>query len=306
MYYANTAGYLVNLSRREEAKAVLEEAVRQGLSNLQLHQMIYLVAFLEGDQEGMQRELDRAKGTQDAPYLMAMHADTQGYFGHLQQARELTKKVVSLDLSSGDKDVAADASLAAALREALYGYTSNARQQAEAALHMTTDVYKTGIAAMVFALTGDTSRAKQLAGRMGKDNPQDTQVNFIYLPVIQASIHLQRHEPERATEAAGAVLPYDRTNTGMYARLLRGRAYLQLGKPTEAVAEIQSLLEQRDNLGNSPVKPAAMVDLARAYAAAGKSAQAKTAYEDFFQLWKNADPDIPIYKQATAEYAKLQ
>ncbi len=306
LYYANTAGYLVNLSRRQEAKAVLDEAVRQGLNNLQLHQMIYLLAFLDGDWEVMQRELDRAKATPNAPYLIAIHADTQAYFGRLRQARELTGKAVSLDLSGGDKDVAADASLAAALRETLFGNASNARQQAEAALHMSTDVYKTGIAAMVFALTGDTSRAEQLAGRIGKDNPQDTQVNFIYLPVIHASIHLQRHEPERAIESAGVALPYDRTNTGMYARLLRGRAYLQLGKPTEAVAEIQSLLEQRDNLGNSPIKPAAMVDLARAYAAAGRSAQAKAAYEDFFQLWKDADPDIPIFKQANAEYARLQ
>jgi eukaryotic-like serine/threonine-protein kinase len=167
-------------------------------------------------------------------------------------------------------------------------------------------VYKTGTAALAFALCGDTSWAEQLVGRMAKDYPSDTQVNFIYLPVIQASIHLQRHETARAIQAAGVALPYDRTNTGMYARLLRGRAYLQLGKPTEAVAEFQSLLEQRDNLGNSPIKPAAMVDLARAYAAAGKSSQAKTAYEDFFQLWKDADPDIPIFKQANAEYAKLQ
>ncbi len=306
MYYANTAGYLMSLSRRQEAQTVMDDAVRQGLNHPILHQNIYLLAFLNGDWEVMQRELDSAKGTPNAPYLIAMHADTQGYFGHLRQARELTGKAVSLDLSSGDKDVAADASLAAALREALFGYARSARQQAEAALRMSTDPHKAGIAAMVFALTGDTSRAEQLAGQIGKDNPQDTQLNFIYLPVIHAGVHLQRHEPERAIKAAGVALPYDRAYIGMYARLLLGRAYLQLGKPTEAAAEIQSLLEQRDNLGNSPIKPAAMVDLARAYAAAGKTSQAKTAYKDFFQLWKNADTDIPIYKQAKAEYARLQ
>ncbi len=306
IYYANTASYLMSLSRRQEAQAVLDDAVRQGLNHPILHQNIYLLAFLNGDWEVMQGELDRAKATRDAPYLIAMHADTQGYFGHIRQARELTGKAVSLDLASGDRDVAADATLAAALREALFGNASNARQQAEAALRMSTDVYKTGTAALAFALSGDASRAEQLAGRIGKDTPQDTQVHFIYLPVIQASIHVQRHEPERAIDAAAPALGYDRTSTGMYARLLRGRAYLQLGKPREALAELQSLLEQRDNLGNSPIKPAAMVDLARAYAAAGKSAQAKAAYEDFFQLWKDADPDIPIYRQANAEYAKLQ
>jgi eukaryotic-like serine/threonine-protein kinase len=306
IYYVNTAGYLTNLSRRQEAKAVLDEAVRQGLDHWALHGMIYGVAFLNGDWEAMQRELDRAKATPAAPYLIAMHADTQAYFGHIRQARELTGKAVSLDVASGEKDVAADASPGAALREALFGNASNARQQAEAALRMSPDPLKAGTAALVFALTGDTSTAEQLAGRIGKDNPQDTQVNFIYLPVIQASIQVQRHEPERAIEAAGVALPYDRTNMGMYARLLRGRAYLQLGKPTEAVAEFQSLLEQRDNLGNSPIKPAVIVDLARAYTAAGNSAQAKAAFEDFLQLWKDADPEIPIYKQAKAEYAKLQ
>ena len=192
------------------------------------------------------------------------------------------------------------------MREALFGNASNARQQAEVGLRNTADNYKVGTAAFALALSGDTAAAEKLAARIAKDAPSDTQVNYIYVPVIRAAIHVQHRAPERAIKTAETALPYDKTNMGMYVRLLSAHADLQSGRSAEAVAELQSLLNQRDNLANFPIKPAAMVGLAQAYAAAGNPSRAKAAYEDFFKFWQDADADIPLLRRAKEEYARLQ
>ena len=194
-----------------------------------------------------------------------------------------------------------------ALWEAMFGNAGEARQRAESALGLSTgrDVNYPAALALVFA--GDTVRAKTLAHDLDKRFPDDTLVQFNYLPSINAKLALRRKDAAKALEILRHAAPYELAYEGRgYPIYVRGEANLVGHEGGQAAAEFQKILDHRAILGNSPFGALTRLQLARAYAMQGDKEKAKAAYQDFLTLWKNADPDIPVYKHAKAEYAKLQ
>jgi hypothetical protein len=212
---------------------------------------------------------------------------------------------------SDEKEVAAKYEAYGALWEAMFGNAREERQRAESALGLSTgrDVQYPADLALAFA--GDTVRAKTLADDLDKRFPEDTWVQFIFLPSINSKLALSRKDAAKALEILQHAAPYELGGPAggwgsFYPIYVRGEAYLAAHQGGQAAAEFQKILDHRVILGNSPLGALTRLQLARSYAMEDETAQAKTAYQDFLTLWKDADPDVPIYKRAKAEYAKLQ
>jgi len=206
-----------------------------------------------------------------------------------------------------ENEVAAYYKANAAWREAVVGNAVDTRQHAPAALTLSTGRDVPYRAALALALVGDTSRAQSLADSLAIRFPDDTLVQFNYLPTLRARISLTRNDPSNAIEALQAAAPYELSANGYcYPIYIRGQAYLSAHQGREAAVEFQKIIHHRGVVGNDSIGALAHLQLGRAYVIAGDSAKAKTAYQVFLTLWKDADPDIPILNQAKAEYAKLQ
>ena len=201
-----------------------------------------------------------------------------------------------------------------ALRENDFGYRDLARKQAEAALSRASGKQVWILAALTFARAGDEARAEALTRKLEQDYPSDMLLRSYWLPVIRGASALERGEAAKAVELLQPVIPYDMANPfpisssplgNMYSVYVRGQAYLQNQQAALAAGEFQKILAQRGTVLNAPIGTLARLQLARAYALSGDKAKARTQYQDFFHLWKDADPDVTILKQAKAEYAKL-
>jgi predicted Zn-dependent protease len=205
--------------------------------------------------------------------------------------------------------MAASYEVEAALREALFGNAVNAQQSAASALgHSSGPDVKYG-AALALAWAGGSDRAQALADDLDKLFSENTIVQFNYLPTLHAQLALRRNEASKAIEVLRAAAPYELGNVGfgnLYPVFVRGEVYRAAGKGREAATEFQRILDHRSFVLNEPIGALARLGLARAYVLQGDTAKARAAYQDFLALWKDADPDIPILKQAKAEYAKLQ
>jgi tetratricopeptide (TPR) repeat protein len=198
----------------------------------------------------------------------------------------------------------------AALRHALFGDFSTARTQAAAALAISHGRDVDAAAALALGLSGDTRGAQALVAGLDREYPLDTLVQRNYLPEIRAEIALQGGDPAKAVDLLQASTPYEMGATFLpvlqfFPAYERGRAYLRTHNGSAAAAEFQKIIDHPDALLNAPVEPAAKLGLARAYALSGDKDKSRTAYQDFLGLWKNADPDVPVLKEAKAEYAKL-
>jgi predicted Zn-dependent protease len=224
------------------------------------------------------------------------------------QASELAQQ-------AGHRERAALFETGAALREAFLGNVAAASQRASAALKLAKDREVEYGAALALALAGNSSQAQTLAEDLGKKFPDDTSVKFSYLPVLRAEVALNRHQPLKAIELLESAVPYElgtpRSNLqgffgALYPVYVRGEAYLAADQGTEAIVEFQKILQHRGIVSSDIVGALAYLQLGRAYAMAGEKAKARSAYQDFLTLWKNADTDIPTLKQAKAEYVQLQ
>jgi serine/threonine protein kinase/tetratricopeptide (TPR) repeat protein len=314
--YANLIGYYISLNRLDEAKGVYQEALRRNLDeNVIMRANAYWLAFLEGDSAEMDRQTAWAAGKVGSEdFLNAVASDTEAYHGRLVKARELSRRAVDFDVRNDQKETAAVWQVASALREALFGNREQARQQAAAALELASTHDTQIIAALVSARNGNTVGAEKLADEVGKRYPADTLVNSYWLPAIRAWLELERKDPAKAVELLKPALQYEfassSTSFSVGAPLIpvytRGEAYLQMRDGPSAATEFQKLIERRYLVGNFPLGSLAHLGLARAYALRGDAAKARIAYQDFFALWKDADPEIPILKEAKVEYAKLR
>ncbi len=305
--YENLALSYLFLNRLEEARATVEEAQRKDLDSPYLHWILYQLAFMKNDAVGMAQQVAWATGKPGVEnILLAAEADTGAYSGQLAKARELSRGAVASAQRAQEKETAAGYEASAALREALFGNPAEARQRAAAALALSTgrDVqYK---AALALALTGDAARAQGLADDLNKRYPEDTIVQFAELPTLQAQIALSRGDASKAIDTLQAAAPYELgIVAGLHPIYVRGEAYLAAHEGNKAAGEFQKIIDHRV-LALNPIGALAQLGLARAYALPGDTSRAKAAYKDFFSLWKDADPDIPILKQAKVEYAKLQ
>ena len=302
------------LNRLEEAQATAKEAQAKKLDSSGLRFTLYALAFAQNDATGMAQQVAWAEGKPGVEdQILDFEAHTAAYSGRLGKARELSRRAVASAERDRDQETAAGYEAEAALREVLFGNAAEARQRAAAALRLSTGRDAQFGAALTLALAGDTHRAEALAEDFAKRFPNDTVVRFNYLPTIDAQLALNRKHNRKAISALQAASPYELGQPAssplavdLYPVYVRAEAYLNEHKGSEAAVELQKILDHRGVVLNNPIGALAYFGLARAYAVQGDTAKAKAAYQDFLILWKDADPDIPILKEAKAEYAKLQ
>jgi serine/threonine protein kinase/tetratricopeptide (TPR) repeat protein len=312
--YGNlTFGYL-NLNRLKEARATLEEAQAKKLESPILRQLMYALAFMQHDPNLMTQQVAWSAGKPGVEdFFLYLEAGTTAYSGQLRKARELFRRAVDSAKRAGEKETASVYETEAALREALFGHAAETRQRAAAALGLSNGRDTEYVAALALATAGDASRAQALADDLAKRFPENTLVQFNYLPTIRAQLALSRNAFSNAVETLQAVAPYE-LGTGdsasftfaLYPVYVRGAAYLAGHQGSEAAAEYQKILDHRGVVLFEAIGALAHLQIGRAYALQGDTPKARAAYNDFLSLWKDADPDIPILKQAKAEYAKLQ
>jgi eukaryotic-like serine/threonine-protein kinase len=312
--YVNLAFAYLNLNRLDEARATAKEAQAKKLDSPYLRFSLYQLAFLQNDAPGMAQQVAWAAGKPGVEdVLLASQANTTAYSGRLGEAREFSRRAVASAEREEEKETAAGYEAEAALREALFGNNREARQRAAVALGLPNGRDVQYGAALALAFAADAGQAQTLADDLGKRFPQDTLVKFKYLPTIHAQLALNRNDSSKAINILQAAAPYElglpaagAFSPTLYPVYVRGKAYLAAHQGTEAGAEFQRILDQRSVVQNEAIGALARVGLARAYALQGDTAKARTAYQDFLSLWKDADPDIPILQQAKAEYAKLK
>jgi len=310
--YSNlVAGYL-NVNRLDEARATAQEAQAHNLDNPANHQILYSIDFLQHDAAGMEREaavLMGKPGFEDV--MLDTESDTAAYAGQFSKARELTRRASESAQRADEKETAAGYVAESAWREALVGDMSLAKQQAQAALALSTGRDAEAISAFALGLAGDTAQATRLAADLAKRFPEDTIVQSNYLPTIRAVAALQGGSASKAIEALVPAAPYElgspgQLNFALYPVYLRGEAYVAAHQGSAAAVEFQKILAHTGVVANEPIGALAHLGLARAYALSGDTVKAQAAYQDFLALWKDADPDIPILMDATSEYSKLK
>jgi serine/threonine protein kinase/Flp pilus assembly protein TadD len=311
--YANLVSSYLQVNRLDEARATAQEAQAHSLDSPQIHSSLYGIDFLQHDAAGMEREaaaLIGKPGFEDS--MLGSESDSAAYGGQFSKARELTRRASDSAQRADEKETAAGYEAEAAVREALVGNISQAKQQAQAALALSTGRDVEAVSAIALGLAGDSAQATRLAADLAKGFPEGTIVRFEYLPMIQAAVALQSGSATKATEALAPATPYElgspaqTLSFALYSVYLRGRAYAAAHQGSAAVAEFQKILDHPGVVLNEPIGALAHLGLARAYGLSSDTAKAKSAYQDFFALWKDADPDIPILNEAKAEYAKLK
>jgi eukaryotic-like serine/threonine-protein kinase len=308
--YGNLAGALIALNRFDEAGSAVEAALAKKMESRGLHLTLYVLAFLQDDTGGMERELNWAASKPGAEDLMlAVHADAEAFHGHLNKARDFSWRAAESAQRNNQTENAALWQACAALRDAEVGEFVRARQHAAAlAVAPRRDVKV--LAALSLARAGDLRRAQALTDELAKDYPDNTMVNFYWLPTIRAAIEISRHDPAQAIEILRTTSHYELGTPAPFGDLrpvyLRGHAYLQLHDGPQAAVEFQKMLDHRGIVQNSTLGVLAHLGLARAYVLSGELPKARAKYQDFFALWKEADPDVPILRAAREEYEKLQ
>ncbi|MFZ0146666.1 MAG: protein kinase [Candidatus Sulfotelmatobacter sp.] len=308
--YADLAVALLAAGRFDDAGVVLAEADTRKFQTDALLQANYWRAFVRADNGEMQRVLARAPDVSGARSLLLYEqAKTEAYYGHFQKARNLSGVAADLTANEGDKESAASWLATAAIREAEAGFVSQARLYIAQAEKMSEGKDVQVLAALLAARIGDLQQAQKLSEELDKKYPQDTFVQKYWLPVIRAAFDIRQRSGSKAVddlEPATAIELGISSALTLYPAYVRGQAYQVSGDASKAAAEFQKFLDHPGIVLNSPLGPLAHLGRARAFARSGDSAKARDAYRDFLGLWKDADPDIPILKQAKAEYAKLQ
>ena len=310
--YDNVGGAYMALNRLDEAEAVFKQAEERKLENEYLSYGRYQLAFLKGDTAQMAQWVLAAMGKPDfEDWMLATQADTEGWYGKLKNAHELTGRAMDSAQHNEAKERASVYQAEAALREVEAGNRERARADAKAALKLAPNRDVRAIAALAMARAGDTAGAEKLEAELDKTSPLDTLVQKYWLPTIRAGIALERQDPNRAIEllkvASTIELGWPSHLTIFLCPVyLRGEAYLMLHDGNRAAVEFQKFVDHRGLVVNFPWGALARLGLARAYAMQGDTAKARVAYQDFLTIWKDADPDVPILKEAKAEYAKLK
>ncbi len=309
VHYGNLAVAYAALNRLQEAEEVYKPAEDRQIEGEFLLQSRYWVAFLRGDTERMSEAVSvamREPGAQDL--LLATQADTEGWYGRLKKAQELTSQAMDSAQHNDAEERAAAYEVAAALRDVESGYRKQARDEAKAALRLAPNRDVRAMAALALTRAGDTAGAANLASVLDRAFPLDTLVQRYWLPTIRAAVALERKDPNRAIELLKVASPIELQYSPaiLCPVYLRAESYLMLRDGYHAAAEFQKFIGHRGLVRNFPWGAQARAGLARAYALQGDTAKAQAAYRDFLTLWKDADADIPILKQARAEYVTLR
>jgi tetratricopeptide (TPR) repeat protein len=312
--YSSLATHNLLLDRFAESADALRRAAERNVEAPEFTVTRYYLAFFQGDQAGMDREIARARGQTVEDEMSHHQALVLARSGRMQQARAMWDRAAASAQQAGLLERAAIFQSAQALCEAHFGNSTSAKQCARTALRLGKGRDVEYAAAFALALAGDFAGSQRLAADLENRFPEDTPVQFEYLPILHALSALARRAPSDAVERLQRALPYDFAlpGTGMvgkfgggYPAYVRGQAYLAAGRGQEAAAEFQKILNHRGVVLADPISALAHLQLGRAYVVSGDKTKAKSAYQVFLTLWKDADRDPPVLKQASAEYAKL-
>jgi len=323
--YVNLANYAFALQRFDETRQIIREAQVRKLDDFPMHSALYALAFLGSDSAAMAKQQEWFAGEPAFEnYGLALASDTAAYGGQVGKARELTKRAVNSAIQADSKETGAADLAVAAQWEAAYGNASKAQQSAAQALKLAPA--SQGVeseSALAFAMAGNTARAEALGRDLGKRFPVDTQMQSLWLPAIQGQLTLDKKNPAAALNALQVAsrielgqISFVVNISCLYPIYVRGEAYLATGQGRAAAAEFQKVLDHSGIVWNCWTGALAHLGVARANALQARTSQgadadlartrALAAYKDFLTLWKDADPDIPILKEAKAQYAKLQ
>jgi tetratricopeptide (TPR) repeat protein len=294
--YENLIAAYVALNRLDEARATLDEAKAKA-PDFPAQPFLYALAFLRDDPAAM------------ANVAGCCEAETAAYLGQMEKARKFYDQAVSSAERAEEKEAAADVEANAALTEGVFGDKKEARSRAGAALRLSTGRDAEYLTALALASVGDAVQAQALGDDLAKRFPENSVVQFNYLPTLRAQLALSRKSPSSAIENLRAAAPYELGSVGrgtLYPVYVRGLAYLAAHQGAEAAVEFQKILDHRGIVLYDPIGALSHLRMGRAYALAGDSRKAMDAYQKFLALWKNADVNLPILKQAKVEYARLQ
>jgi tetratricopeptide (TPR) repeat protein len=317
---------LFALQRFDEARRLIREAQARNLDDSTLHMGLYSLAFFEKDSRTMAAEHQWFAGQPDlvSSIGLSLASDSEAYAGHAAQARELTKRSIDSAIRADSKETGAVSQAIAAQWEAASGNAAEAKQQEAGSLKLVPNNQGVEVeAALAFAMAGDMVRAESLAQDLNKRFPLNTQMQSLWLPAIRAQLALNRKNPAEAIsdlQAAAPIelgtIPFLNNVSCLYHTYIRGEAYLAAGEGKESAAEFQKIIDHSGIVWNCWTGALAHLGVARANALEARTSQgadadaarvrALAAYKDFLTLWKDADPGIPILKEAKAEYARLQ
>jgi len=305
----------VALNRLDQVEITFRQALARKLDHPYLHADMYGVAFIQGDMAGMDRQVAWSIGVPGGEdLLLSAASDTNAFYGNLVKAREYSRRAVAAALRNNQKETAAEWQMNEALREAEFGNFELARQQTTQALSKASSRDVKILAALTLARGGDSSWARTIADDLAKLFPLNTVINGYWLPTIRAAIEINQGAPTKAIELLAPAASYEsgypnpQVEVGrfLYPVFLRGQAYLRIQQGDAAAAEFQKILNAPGLILNCPLGALARLGLARAYALRGDSSKTRSGYQDFFALWKYADSDIPILRQAKTEYSNLK
>jgi eukaryotic-like serine/threonine-protein kinase len=310
--YSNTLGVLVNLNRVKEARAMAAEAAAKKIDSSGIRFDLYQLAFLQSDDAG---QADQVSWAADRPgddaVMLYYEADTAAYYGQLNKARDLSRQAIAAAERAGRPERAAGCQAAAGLREALFGNGAEARRNAIAALKSSNARDVQFVSTLALAMVGDKEQAVEFADALKSRFPQDTVVQFNYVPTIYAQIALFDGDNARAIEFLRAATPYElglaassNYSTYMYPVYVRGQAYLAAHQGALAAVEFQKIFNWQGVVSNEPIGALALLGLARAHAISGETKDARTSYNNFLTLWKNADSGFPFLSAVRAEAPK--
>jgi tetratricopeptide (TPR) repeat protein len=301
-------GYL-GLERVDEAKDAYDKAVAIHKDNEWFHEQRYYIAFLQHDETTMRQQVDWAQGRpEDQGSMLMAQSETAARGGELSQARDLVRRAEERTRATQNLELVASMMVQAALREAEFGNDDLARKQATDGLALKAGHDQMILAALVLARAGDVAGAQKLTHKLNQQYPLDTIVQDYWLPTIHAAIALQRNDPRTAIKALQTAETYELGNQGfgiLYPVYVRGLAYLKAKQGEQAAAEFKKILTHRGIAKNTSLATLSQLQLARAQAMMGDTTEARKSYQDFLACWNNADPDVPMLRQAKAEYAKL-
>ncbi len=315
--YENVAWAYVYLNRPAEAEALLHKAAERQIEVIQFSLVRYAIAFLRSDTAAMEREATQRQATlRTQGSFEHQEALACAYQGRLREAARLSDRAVALARQGGLLERAAQFAGARAAWNALFENRAEAQRSAEAASSLCRSRDAEYGPAFALALLKDSTDAHKVEADLEERYPQDTSVQFSYLPALRALNALNRGDAAKALELTQAAAPYDLAVPGtafftgaffgaLYPVYVRGLAYAQLRRPAEAAAEFQTILDHPGLVLNDPIGPMARLQLARAFSASGDRAKSAAVYTDLLALWKDADPDVPLVKQVNTECARL-
>jgi eukaryotic-like serine/threonine-protein kinase len=314
LYYRGVVATYLRLNQVRDAETATKEAQTKS-ADVNLASILYQMAFYQYDPVEMARQVSRSSGKPGfEDLLFALEADTAAYFGLLGKAREFSNQAADSAGRAGEKETAATYLAVSALRQALFGGAGKAKLQAKIARARTSGEDLDYAVALALAYAGDTTQTQGLADDLGKRFADDTIAHVNYLPTLRAKLALNHSNPQQALDFLRVSAPYELGTPAsslynwpnLYPVYVRGEAYLAAHQGKHAAAEFQKILDHRGIVLNEPIGALAYLQLGRAYAISGDPAKARAAYQDFLTLWRDADPDIPILREAKAEYAKLR